>query len=238
MAVDGALRCEGCGADYPLVDGIPVVARDPDALLASEDPGSAARAAVYARSREGPLQDWLREVVTAGALELAGGLGVRDDTVVVDMSLAMLRAGRAGLGSGRAGRGARICADLLDPPFLPASFEMVVLANVLDVIEAPLLAFQQAVALLAQGGRLVVTCPYAFTNGGHNGCRLEPFPPAALHAGFGAVEAGILALVTARERDWPLRTTDRLTQVHRTDAVIFERRGPSYAPAHTTAIES
>lgn len=223
---EAGLICLGCGSHYPVVDGIPVVVRDPECLLAEDTPGNEALAAIYARSGSGPLQDWLRQAVPAGALELGGGMGVRSDTVVLDRSLAMLRRGRA---AGRAAgapdtgpAGAWICGDILDPPLPPDSFACVVLANVLDIVHDPLLAFRQAVALTAAGGTLVVTCPYAFTHRSPD-CRLDAFPEYLLHGGFGAVEAGVLRLVSLTELDWPLRTTQRLTQVHRTDAMVFRR---------------
>lgn len=208
------LRCAQCAAEYPVVDGIPVIARDCGPLLAADAPAGAALADIYARSSAGPLQDWLREVVPAGALELGGGVGVRPGTVVLDQGLGMLRRARG------AGALACVCADLLDPPFLPGAFDVVVLANVLDLLADPLLAFQQAFALAGPAGRLVVTCPYAFT-----GDTPPRFTPADLGGGFGAVQAGALALNEAHELDWPLRTTARLTQVHRTDAFVFEKRG-------------
>ncbi|MSP56458.1 MAG: class I SAM-dependent methyltransferase [Myxococcales bacterium] len=216
---DTGLRCLGCGSGYPVIDGIPVVARDAEALLAEDTPASDALAAIYARSWSGPLQEWLRKTVPAGALELGGGTGVRSNTVVLDRSLAMLRRGRS---AGQEPAGTWICGDVLDPPFLPASFGCVVLANVLDILHDPNLAFRQAVALTAVGGAIVVTCPYAFTQSGPD-CRLEPFPEHVLHGGFGAVEAGVLRLESCAELDWPIRTTDRLTQVHRTDALVFRR---------------
>lgn len=210
--VGEAMRCHACGAEYPLVDGIPVIARDCAPLVAADTPGSAALADVYVRSRAGPLQDWLAEVVPAGALELGGGVGARPGTVVLDQGLAMLRRARL------AGAGCCICADLSDPPLLPGVFDVVVLANVLDLVHDPLLAFQQAFALAAPGGRIVVTCPYAFDGDGPR------FTPADLGGAFGAVQAGALRLVEAHELDWPLRTTARLTQVHRADAFVFEKR--------------
>ena len=207
------LRCQACGAEYPVVDGIPVIARDCAPLLAADTPAGAELADIYARSQAGPLQDWLRDVVPAGALELGGGVGVRPGTVVLDQGLGMLRRARA------AGAWSCVCADLLDPPFLPGAFDVVVLANVLDLVSDPLLAFQQAFALAGPAGRIVVTCPYAFTGDGPPG-----FTPADLGGGFGASQAGALALTEAHELDWPLRTTGRLTHVHRTDAFVFEKR--------------
>ena len=211
----GGLQCRGCQARYPIVDGIPVIARDLAPLLAEDPAKGDAIASIYARSWDGPLQDWLRRVVPAGALELAGGVGIHPTSTVLDRSLAMLRRGTSA---------DRVCGDLLDPPFLPASCACVVLANVLDILHEPVLAFQQAVALTAPGGIIVVTCPYSFTHASPD-CHVEWFSEAQLHGGLGAIEAGLLELETLVELDWPLRTTDRLTQVHRTDAMVFRRLG-------------
>jgi len=214
IASPAGLSCLQCAAEYPVVDGIPVIARDCAPLLAIDTPGSAGLADIYARSTAGPLQDWLRDVVPAGALELGGGVGARPGTVVLDQGLGMLRRAR------EAGAGCCVCADLLDPPFLPGAFDVVVLANVLDLLDDPLLAFQQAFALAGPAGRIVVTCPYAFQGADPGRTR---FTPADLGSGFGAIQAGALALVDARELDWPLRTTARLTQVHRSDAFVFQK---------------
>ena len=76
--------------------------------------------------------------------------------------------------------------------------------------------------MTAAGGRIVVTCPFAFTN-----TPLDAhFPPSALHAGFGAVACGVLQVEELTELDWPLRSTERLTHVHRTDAMVF-RKAPA-----------
>lgn len=173
------------------------------------------RVAMYRRSTAGPLQAWLRRVVPAGALELGSGVGVRADSALLDADPGMLRA---------APNAVRVCADVHDPPFPPASFEAVVLANVLDSVADPLLVLQQAVALLAPGGLLIVTCAYAFR------ADITPeaawFTPAALRRGLGAVEAGVLALEARRTLDWPLRVGPRLRHVYRCDALVFRACGP------------
>lgn len=205
--------CAGCGARSPVVDGICVVGPDPAALVAfANRPETRERVAVYQRSLSGPLQDWLRETVPSGSLELGSGHGVRVDTVLLDQNLGALRAAR---------NADRICADLLDPPFAPESFGAVVLANVLDSVADPLLAFQQAVGLLESGGLLIVSCAFAFQ--AEITVQERWFTSEQLARGFGAVDAGCLRLEAALELDWPLQVSARLTHVHRCDALVFRK---------------
>ena len=205
--------CSGCGATSPVLDGICVIGRDPEVLIAYADrPENLDTVAVYQRSSRGPLQDWLRETVPSGALELGGGLGVRADAVLLDQNLGMLRASSHAL---------RVCADLLDPPFAPESFGAVVLANVLDSVGDPLLAFQQAIGLLEPGGVLIVSCAFAFR------AEITPeerwFTSEQLACGFGAVEAGCLRVEDKLELEWPLRVSERLVHLHRCDALVFRK---------------
>ena len=215
LDLHGAERvCAGCSAVFPVHDDICVIGRDPAALIAfAERPETLETVAVYQRSTRGPLQDWLRETVPSGALELGGGLGVRTDTVLLDQNLAMLRASR---------NGQRVCADLLDPPFAPESFAAVVLANVLDSVGDPLLAFQQAIGLIAPGGVLIVSCAFAFRGAITSEDRW--FTSEQLARGFGAVDAGCLHVASMRALEWPLQVTERLTHVHRCDALVFHKR--------------
>lgn len=237
------LRCV-CGATYPVIDGIPLLFRDLDAWLASEGAEALRRAdlpvevqerlltgaggalarnaslvATYARSRTGPLQDWLRATVAAAAgpvLELGAGLGASDraDVVALDHNLALLRHHA----------GVRVCADAADPPFLPASFSTVLLANLLDSCADPGLVLAQADALLRPGGRLVVTCAFAFQDA------ITPRPHrftapelVAALSGRGALGRHHIDHQIVEQIDplpWPIRLSDRTTHVHDTLAII------------------
>ncbi|MDP2315435.1 MAG: methyltransferase domain-containing protein [Pseudomonadota bacterium] len=246
--VGGLLGCD-CGATYPVVDGIPIVFRDVDTWLRSEGVealrrhdlpddvaariavgtgGAAARNAslvdVYTRSREGALQDWLRDRIAAldGAiLEMGAGIGAssRPDVLALDHNLALLRHHPA----------ARVCGDAADPPFLPASFDAVVLANVLDSCAQPGLILAQADALLRPGGRLIVTCAYAF----HEDItpRGQRFGPQELAAALDG-RAPLLGYGIPHRRieeidrvAWPLALSERLTHVHAAHALISVKSG-------------
>lgn len=246
--VDGLLRC-ACGAAYPVVDGVPIVFRDLNGWLSGEGAEALRRADlpaavaarivagaggalarndalvdVYARSRHGDLQDWLRRVVGAlpgDVLEMGAGLGAceRDDVVALDHNLALLRRHP----------GRRVCGDAADPPFLPDRFDAVVLANVLDSCAEPGLVLGQADALLKPGGTLVVTCAYAFQDAITP--RARRFAPSDLVAaldgrgtlgGYGVPHRLVEAVDAIA---WPLQVTERLRHVHAVHALI-SRKAP------------
>ncbi len=237
------LSC-ACGATYPVIDGIPLLFRDLDAWLAGEGAealrrqdlagplearvlrgagGPLARnaslATVYAASRHGPLQDWLRAAVDAApgpVLELGCGLGATDraDVVGLDHNLALLRRHT----------GARICADAADPPFLPSTFSTVVVANVLDSCADPALVLAQADALLAPGGRLIVSCAYAFQDEiTHRSRRFTADQLlTALQGGgpLGGYRFDHRVIEAIDRLPWPIRLSDRTTHVHEAQAII------------------
>jgi SAM-dependent methyltransferase len=236
-----------CGARFPAIDGVPVVFRDTDAWLRGEAAEALRRAdlpppvlarivagaggalvrndalvATYAASREGPLQDWLRSTVESldgRVLELGAGLGAsaRRDVVALDANLALVRRHP----------GVRVCGDAADPPFLPETFDAVVLPNLLDSCGDPGLVLAQADALLRPGGRLVVTCSYAFED------TLTPrerqFHPEDLRAaldGRGALGGYRVAHRLVAGHDgiaWPLRLGPRRVHVHEAQALISQK---------------
>ncbi|MFN7143832.1 MAG: methyltransferase domain-containing protein [Myxococcota bacterium] len=247
-AVDGLLRC-ACGAAHPVVDGVPLLFRDLDGWLAGEGAealrrsdlpsavterivagagGALARndalVDVYARSRDGELQDWLRRVMGAlsgDVLEMGAGLGAceRSDVVALDHNLALVRRHP----------GRRVCGDAADPPFLPEQFDAVVLANVLDSCADPGLVLGQANALLKPGGTLVVTCAYAFQDAiTPRSRRFAPSDLAAALDGRGALGGYGLPHRLVEDVDaipWPLRVSGRLRHVHAVHALISRKAG-------------
>ncbi len=240
----GALLGCACGATFPVVDGVPILFRDVDAWLAGEGAEALRRTdlapeldaritrgmggaqernatlvGVFARSTEGPLQEWLRARVSAlegAVLEIGAGMGAtrRPDVVALDHNLALLRRHP----------GFRVCGDAADPPFLPGSFDAVVLPNLLDACAEPGIVLAQADALLRPGGHLVVTCAYAFHPDVTT--RARWFDAAQLSAaldGRGALLGFEIAHRLVEDVDrilWPIALTERLTHTHAVHALI------------------
>lgn len=244
----GELRQCACGATYPAIDGIPMVFRELDAWLASEgaevlrrtdlgeagaflaeSSGGALRrnsslVAVYQRSREGALQDWLRARVggLAGSiLELGAGLGCgRSDTTALDANFALLRHHPSTN---------KVCADAGDPPFIGGVFSAVVLANLLDSVADPALVLAQADGLLKPGGILVVTCAFAFQD--DITPRAARFSPADLLGGlrgehpFGGYPFQYSLDEVVDRIEWPLWLSDRTRHVHDVLAIVARKAG-------------
>lgn len=58
-----------------------------------------------------------------------------------------------------------VCADALDPPLVPGSFDRVVALNVLDAVLSPPQLVAVADGLCAPGGELILASPYAWQSG-------------------------------------------------------------------------
>lgn len=177
------LACPGCGEQYPMVDGTPVVVRDVDAWLQSEgaaliqrtdlppavlgriargmgDPlaRDRHRAALRALEPDSPLRAWVRALLPTlpgPVLDLGCGAG-HDLSSVVIVGLDLHWSAL------QHHRGPRLLADALDPPFDGDRFGAVLALNLLDSCRAPYLLLQQADALLRPGGTLVLTSPFCW----------------------------------------------------------------------------
>lgn len=60
---------------------------------------------------------------------------------------------------------ALVCADALDPPLVPQSFDRVVAVNLLDAVVSPPQLVAVADGLCAPGGELILASPYAWQSG-------------------------------------------------------------------------
>lgn len=114
-----------------------------------------------------------------------------------------------------------VAANLLDPPFAAASFDLVALVNVLDVVRHPAVALQQAVALLAPGAILLVATPDAWA---------EPAVPRAQwlatdEAGWDRVfaAAGLETVARVDDVEWSLVDTPRMRHVYRVHGRLLRR---------------
>ena len=58
-----------------------------------------------------------------------------------------------------------VCADAMDPPLVPESFDRVVALNVLDAVPSPPQLVAVADGLCAPGGELILASPYAWQSG-------------------------------------------------------------------------
>lgn len=151
----------------------PAVSMDVVELLALDEASLRNRRLldVYAAVDHGsPFERWMTALLSTCAgpvLEVGAGIG-HAGTLRLDLNLALLRAGppppelvETGAGVAVAPGGA-VVGDAADPPFEAGAFDTVLLANVLDSCRDPFLVLAQADALVAAGGRLLVTCAFAF----------------------------------------------------------------------------
>lgn len=231
-----------------MIDGIPIIFRDqaaflasegslllkrndlPEALLAAIEPQSKGAIArdwelrrVYQNSTEGPLQDQLRHLLKGGdgpTLEMGSGLGISSHSLRLDHAFGILRAGV----------GPALCSNAEDPPFSPASFQRVVLANILDSCRDPALILAQADALLPVGGQLILSCAFAFKE------EITPKENWLDEASLSAMLTGELQpygqrlsyqSTLAMDVDWPLQLSARQRHVHRARLWVGSKQPPA-----------
>ena len=220
------LVCPRCSAEYPVVDGTPVVLRDVDAWLEQELSSvlcrkdlsgpvmdrllkagtryrrDRRREAVYTAS-EGSLHAWIRRCLEEEEGPVADlGCGMADrgrrDILGVDLCWHLLQKYP----------GRRLAADIVDPPFAAETFGCLVLANVLDSCRDPWILLQQANALLRPGGRLLLSTPFAWD---------DSVTPPAKQLNEGQLLSFLSRAgyrVEAGEEDWILRGSERTSTRH------------------------
>lgn len=236
-----------------MVDSTPIVLRDVNAWLAQEAAvllarrdlpaglferiaqgagGALARdqqlLSVYTASQEGPLQRWSAERVlsmTGRALDMGCGAsfhgGAHPGLELVGMDLNWTMLARF--------PGARLLADAHDPPFLAESFDHVLLLNLLDSCREPYLVLQQADALLAPGGTLLISCAFAWQDSVTP--RENRFDERFLLE-FLSVRGYRHQGDSPLELDWPLHLGARTRHIHRTLALCAQKPARG-APAAT-----
>lgn len=149
------LRCLGCAAVFPVVDGVPVLL--PQAQTPVGDALDPDLIAGMKRAQAGPLQALLTERVASlrpPVLDL--GCGTQDwgrpEVLGLDPRLPLLQARG----------GSCVVADAHEPPLAPESFSAVCALNLLDCVKNPVLVLAWADALLVQGGELLIAMPFAW----------------------------------------------------------------------------
>jgi SAM-dependent methyltransferase len=179
------LACPNCGAEYPVVDGVPLVMRSLDAWLATEAavvfarrdlpeataarlmrgaggslPREAQLVRAYRDAPPSPLHERVAAWIAAQPgliLELGCGLGV-GGPVAQDRRIGL----DLSFSMARAYPGRGLVGDALDPPFEAGRFDNVLLCNVLDSCRDPRVLLAQADALLRPGGGMLITCAWAW----------------------------------------------------------------------------
>ena len=169
--------------------------------------------------------------VGRGAVELAASAGL---VVGMDRSLPALRRARrlaAGervpylrrtigrhyaqaIAAGQKSAVDWLCADALDPPLAPESFDRVVALNLLDAVHDPGRLIDVATTLCSQGGEVILASPYAWTSS-HVGeaHRIGGADPAA--AVSARLRAGGFTIVDEDEIPWTLRRDARSAVAYR-----------------------
>ena len=222
------LACPSCNASFPVVDETPIVLPDVDTWLESELISVVARKdlpnhvfhrllradtplrrdhlrmATYNGGGRSPLHDWLDETlvkIDLPAVDLGCGMAnhSRSDILGVDLDWTMLQRYN----------GPKLVSDVLNPPFVAGQFKTVLLLNILDSCKQPFVLLQQADALLATGGRLILSCPFSY---------VDHVTPPSNQIGEDFVTHFLRQrgyALTVKESNWSLKPNDRTIVNHR-----------------------
>lgn len=123
-------------------------------------------------------------------------------------------------------RPAWLCADICNPPFEAASFQLISALNVLDSVPTPYIMLGQCHALLSPGAGLVLSSPFAW--------RADITPASNRLGPAGVDDAQALLSITAgfepslllceqRAFDWLLRQSDTEAVLYRSLAFCFQQ---------------
>jgi len=227
------LVCE-CGQRYPIVDGVYVIG--PEALPEGDE--VLEHLSIYIDSHwvtRGPLFERVAALPpVAATVELGSSVGgvlaVLPGERVVGIELGLAAARRArhllagedlpyqrritgrhyepAVAHGHAREATIVCADALDPPLVPGTFDRVVALNLLDSVADPRQLLSVIDALAKPGGEIVLSCPYQW---------IAADPPLAADPARELVEilrsgAGLRApyeVLEDDELDWELRRDAR-----------------------------
>lgn len=117
------------------------------------------------------------------------------------------------------GRIALVCADALDPPLVPQSFDRVVAVNILDAVVSPPQLIAVADGLCAPGGELILASPYAWQSGvvaeEHRFGGADPAAALRQRLVDGAELEARYTVEDEAELPWTLRRDDRCSVVYR-----------------------
>jgi SAM-dependent methyltransferase len=227
--------CE-CGQRYPVIDGVPVILREPPS--ADENEAVREHLSIYIDAHwgtRGPLFERIaalppvRATVELGC-SVGGALAVLPGEQVVGIELGLAAARRArklldgedvawerritghhyegAIANGHRRAATVVCADALDPPLVPGAFDRVVALNVLDSVTDPRQLLSVIDALARPGGEIVLACPYQWIADD------PPFgaDPARELVAFLRAGAGLRApyeVLEEAELDWELRRDAR-----------------------------
>ena len=177
------LTCEQCQTFFPIIDETPLLVSDLpswfqsqatmlllrtdlpssvyDVLLQMPSPLREAQKQLY-RYLSAPksrLHQWVEEKLErqrGSIVDLGCGVGLheRRDILGVELNWTLLQRYP----------GAKLVADILNPPFSPKSMDCILLLNVLDSCRVPFLLLQQVDALLRDGGTLLFSSPFAWND--------------------------------------------------------------------------
>lgn len=114
-----------------------------------------------------------------------------------------------------------LCSNLLDPPFLPGTFDLVSLVNVLDSVAYPRVALRQAVALLKPGGWLLFASPDSWNAATTPKQRWLATTPAEWDRVFAG--EGLETVSTIDDLEWRLQDTPRLHHLYRVHGRLLRK---------------